>query len=245
MNVLRSLPVFKSGDPHDFSNYRPISLLPTFSKLLERVVYNQLYPYFDSNFFTPFQFGFRKGHNTVHCILNFLHNQFINADKKFHIGIFLDLKKAFDTVSHDILLAKLLHYGLSRSSMQWIENYLSNRSQIVSYNSVSSSAQFVNCGVPQGSILGPLLFLIYINDFSNCSNFDVNLFADDTTLQFSSNSLRSLEEDVNLELNHVMHWYNCNKLSLNASKSNIIKFYIEVYVLKVGKDNEIGLGSIQ
>ena len=185
LKVAKVIPLFKKGDPTRLTNYRPISLLPSLSKIFETVIYQQLYAYFEnSNLFFKGQYGFRKGHSTemaslelVDRILSFMDN----GDTP--IGIFLDLSKAFDTLNHNILLHKLKHYRLSKNSTGLIKNYRENRTQYVNFNNVNSDHQTISTGVPQGSILGPLLFLIYVNDLHNSSKlFQFILFADDTTL---------------------------------------------------------------
>ena len=216
------IPLFKSIDAHQLTNYRPISLLSSFSKVLERAVFNQIYPYFEKNFFSPFQFGFHSHFETVHCITNFLNNKFHNSNDKFHIALFLDLKKAFDTVSHKILLRKLHHYGFQDKELYWMSTYLLSRSQVLSFEGVTSSPQLISCGVPHGSILGPLLFLIFTNDLPKNTRFFSNLFADDTTFQWSSNSLDSLEKDVNEELHIVHQWFTDNELTLHPDKTKYI-----------------------
>ena len=143
----------------------------------------------------------------------------------FGCGIFIDLKKAFDTVNHKILLTKLEHYGIRGPILKWFESYLSNRSQFVYYNGVSSNILPMTCGVPQGSVLGPLLFLIYINDLPNISNkLTFFLFADDTNIYYESDNLKELEKTVNKELKLLSQWLNLNRLSLNVSKTNFVIF---------------------
>ena len=171
LKVAKVIPLFKKGDPTLLTNYRPISLLLSLSKIFEKVIYQQLYAYFEnSNLFFKGQYGFRKGHSTemaslelVDRILSFMDN----GDTP--IGIFLDLSKAFDTLNHNILLHKLKHYVLSKNSTGLIKNYLENRTQYVNFDNVDSDHQKISTGVPQGSILGPLLFLIYVNDRHNSS----------------------------------------------------------------------------
>ena len=172
------------------------------------------------------QYGFRKHHSTALALIH-LYDKLSSAidNKKFTIGMFIDLSKAFDTVNHEILLARLHHYGVRGTSLKWFESYLSDREQFVNYNGYSSSHKKVKCEVPQGSILGPLLFLIYINNLSSASKaLDFILFADDTNIFFSHSNLESLSLIVNSELNRLTDWFRANKLSVNIKKSNFMIF---------------------
>ena len=185
MKLARVIPVFKCNDQTQLSNYRPISVLPVFSKILERLIYNRMVHYLDSyNILCHQQFGFRKGYSTSMALIRLSDQLFTAIDnKKFTIGIFLDLSKAFDTVNHEILFTKLEHYGFRGIVLDWMKSYFINRKQFVQYNNHCSDLKEISCGIPQGSILGPLLFLLYINDICNVSQIlEVILFADDTNV---------------------------------------------------------------
>ena len=172
------------------------------------------------------QYGFRSKHSTSHALLDFIDKVSKAIDDSKHtLGIFLDLSKAFDTIDHDILLYKLSYYGIRGTSLQWFRSYLSNRSQYVSINGINSNSRNLSYGVPQGSILGPLLFLIYINDFTKSSEeLSFILFADDSNIFCSHSNLNYLVNKVNIELKSVANWLNVNKLSLNIAKTNFMLF---------------------
>ena len=172
------------------------------------------------------QFGFRKNNSTAHSLIEITEKIKESIDNgKFGCGIFIDLKKAFDTVNHKILLTKLEHYGIRGAPLKWFESYLTDRKQYVFYNGVSSDTQSITCGVPQGSVLGPLLFLLYINDLPNISDkLQFFLFADDTNIYFDSNNLKLLEKTVNDELKKLSLWLNLNRLALNVGKTNFVIF---------------------
>ena len=174
----------------------------------------------------PLQFGFRKQHSTNHTLINITENIRNALDSgQFACGIFVDLQKAFDTVDHEILLNKLNHYGIRGIPNSWFKSYLSCRSQYVSISGYDSTSTLIKYGVPQGSVLGPLLFLIYINDLHHAIKYSmVHHFADDTNLLIFDNSLKSLKKKINIDLKLLCHWLNANKISLNSSKTEYILF---------------------
>lgn len=227
MKIAKIIPVFKSGDAMTITNYRPISVLPLFSKILEKLMYNRLMSFIGQNkILYQYQFGFREGHNT-NMALSVLMDHILSALDKSELvcGIFLDLKKAFDTVDHEILCRKLFKYGIRGLAMKWIRDYLHARTQYVCYNYVDSQVLKVKCGVPQGSILGPLLFLLYINDIVNVSSSLVPvIYADDTNVFMKGKSIQEISVKMNNELKKIVQWVNSNKLSLNISKTNYMIF---------------------
>ena len=222
LKVARVTPIFKGGANDIPSNYRPISILSVISKLIEKLTYNRLIKYLDKKqILNCNQFGFRTAHSTTHAITAIHENILKNVDESKHtISIFLDLSKAFDSVNHNILLDKLEHYGIRGTALEFFRSYLGNRQQFTMVNGQVSELLTVICGVPQGSTLGPLLFLLYINDLASASNFFVALFADDTGLQLSHEDIGTLTRLCNAELVTINNWFLANRLTANFSKAS-------------------------
>ena len=231
LKIAKVCPFFKKGDDKLLDNYRPISLLTAISKLFEKAAFNQFYSYLcQKKLLHKNQYGFQKLHSTEHAALELIDHAINEIEKKSCAAtIFLDLSKAFDTIDHDILLKKLQYYGLSNTELKWFHSYLTGRQQYVEIGDTKSDLLNVTTGVPQGSILGPLLFIIYINDLPKCSKvFRFILYADDTSL-FSTLSISdpgsNASNILNRELNNVYEWLSINKLSLNVSKTKYILFH--------------------
>lgn len=221
------IPLFKKGPRDDIKNYRPISVLPLFDKIFEQVMHKRLSKFLDKNeYLDKNQHGFQKGKSTSSAVLQLsrMIEKSLKA-KEYGCAIFLDLAKAFDTVNHPILLQKLQRSGVRGPILKWFHSYLSNRLQTVTINQTKSDPKHISHGVPQGSVLGPLLFLIYINDISLNTTLSSILFADDTCLFLSDKDPLRLQTTLNLELDKISNWLVCNKLTLNVSKSNFILFY--------------------
>ena len=188
-------------------------MLSIFNRIFEKLVYKRLKSFLEVNdVFYKSQYGFREKHSTQHAILDIVNKIQGNMDKgMYSCGIFVDLKKAFDTVNHTLLLEKLYHYGVRGVVNDWFSSYLDGRPQVTQIGEYTSEKEINPCGVPQGSVLGPLLFLVYINDIQNSSDIlDLFLFADDTTLLYSDKSLHTLEKVVNSELKKVCEWLTVN-----------------------------------
>ena len=223
MKIAKVVPIFKKGDSQLLTNYRPISLLTCFSKILEKIIYVRTITFLNKTcVFSNYQFGFREKHTTTHAILHLIDKLASALDSRLHtIGTFLDFSKAFDTVDHEILLSKLCHYGVRGVALDWFRSYLTDRKQYVSLNGIDSCPPKVTCGVPQGSILGPLLFILYINDFQRSSSVLSFIFsADDSSVFLSHKCPQILLNTVNEEFRKVMKWINANiKVILESSEN--------------------------
>ena len=224
------IPLFKKGEPSLLVNYRPISLLPTISKIFERIIHNQMYDYFnDNNLLAEQQYGFRKLHSIEFAavkLADYISKQMESG--KIPCSLYIDLSKAFDTLCYDILLHKLRYYGFSGTELKLLDCYLRNREQYVKYNNYQSELIDISTGVPQGSILGPLLFSICINDLITVSDkLNFIMYADDTTIYFNLEDFdpTCIEADITNELEKVNIWLKLNKLSLNTQKTKLMVFH--------------------
>ena len=244
LKIANVVPLYKAEDSMMFNNYRPVSVLCVLSKIFEKIMFTRVQVFLNElQILYKYQFGFRKGHSTymAHIVLM---DKLIHAmeNGEYVIGIYLDFSKAFDTVNHAILLDKLHHYGIRGVAHSWFKNYLTNRHQFVTYNGAKSKLKVINCGVPQGSILGPLLFLIYINDLvSVCKSTMPIMFADDTSLFASGTDIHVIEDTINKELSNISTWLKVNRLSLNVKKTHFMMFTNKRYSIakiEIKIDNE-------
>ena len=227
LKIGKITPVFKKGDSQIFDNYRPISILPIFGKIFEKILYSRLYSFFVSqSVIYDKQFGFRSNHSTAHAINYSINKILKNMEEKNHvIGIFIDLSKAFDTIDHEKLLVKLEHYGIRGPCLDLMKNYLFNRTQYTEFQNTHSDHCQIEYGVPQGSVLGPLLFLVYINDITNASKLgEFVLFADDTNIFVVGRTEDEVYKNANLALEALYDYMTHNLLHINLNKSVYMHF---------------------
>ena len=227
MKLAKVIPIYKAKSKESLNNYRPISLLSNISKILEKVMHKRLCSFMNKHhLLCESQYGFRSKHSTVDAITEFVTKILPSLDKReICLSAYLDLSKAFDTINHDVMLKKLHYYGIRGNALAWFNSYLSHRRQYVCYKGVSSEVQEADYGVPQGSVLGPLLFIIYANDIPHSITHGTTImFADDTTVLVKGTDMQSAYDHMNVALNGLSDWYKANQLSANPTKTKYIHF---------------------
>ena len=234
LKTAKVIPIHKTGEKSLMKNYRPISILPVVSKIIENVMHTQLTDYFTMNkLFTSQQYGYRENRSTELAALELMDRNLDNMDRNLTpVNVYIDLSKAFDCLDHNILLSKLKFYGLNDNAIKLLKNYLSDRNQYVQLGNTKSQLHGISRGIPQGSVMGPLLFNIVINDLNAATKkFDLIMYADDTTLISTletfgnTNRPTEIENNISDEISKITTWLHSNKLKLNASKSKFMIFF--------------------
>lgn len=239
LKIAKIVPIYKRDDPMEVGNYRPVSLLPSVSKIYEKVVYLRLATFLESNgLLDNIQHGFRRQKSTITAIVSFIELIIESIDKgEDVVGVFMDLSKAFDSVNHELLLSKLQEKGVKNNSLNWFKSYLTNRKQFVQINHITKSNCEIKCnsnlnqiklGVPQGSILGPLLFLCYLGSIKDCMHFSPTtslcLYADDSNLKISGKTEEEIETVASIELANLEEFFDSHNLTLNSDKTKCVSF---------------------
>ena len=246
--MARVIPIYKSENRSKCENYRQISILPIISKIFEREVFNQVYRCLNENsLISKFQSRFRPKYGTVSALIQMRDQWLTDMDNgKLYGVVFLDICKAFDSINHEILLRKLKdQFGIHSTELKWFESYLTNRKQVCSVNGQTSSSKKIVCGILQGSILGPLLFLLYINDMTDClEKTTPYLYADDTEISSSSYNFDTLIENLNYDLNNIRKWLSKNKLKHHPPKSKVMFIGSSRNLNKKVRDNCVLLNNV-
>ena len=233
MKLAKVIPIFKAKSKESFNNYRPISLLSNISKVLEKVVHKRLYSFLTRcDILCDKQYGFRPNRSTLDAVTDLTCDVLSSLDRNdMCLSVYLDLSKAFDTINHKILLNKLEYYGIRGRTLEWFRSYLDRRMKYVCYNGLNSEIKPVEYGVPQGSVLGPLLFILYANDIPQCMSYcRTILCADDTTVYQVGKDPNTMYRQVNFDLKTLTDWFKANQLSVNPSKTKSILFKRSGYV---------------
>ena len=220
------IPLFKGGNRNEVGNHRPVSLLPLPSKIIEKIVHNRLSSHLETrNLLDECQGGFRKNHSTIDTTSKLTVDIYLGINnREVTLACFIDMAKAFDTVNHKILVNKLLKLGIGKNVLKWITNYLTNRNQCTTANGITSTYTDISCGVPQGSILGPLFFIIYVNDIVNILNHCKHLLYADDTVLYISGELTHTTALLQQDLNRFKIWCDRNQLTMNIKKTKYVTF---------------------
>ena len=242
LKIAKVLPIHKKGVHTNMNNFRPISILSHLNKIFETIISNQIKNFLKKHgILYKYQYGFRENHSTDHALIEIVDSiKFTIDDDKLAGGIFVDLTKAFDTVNHSILLEKLNVMGIRGIPHKLMESYLTNRFQYVQIGYSKSSLLPIDCGVPQGSVLGPLLFILYINDLANCCiHGKIRIFADDTAIYFECSNINELISTGRVIMIDLDRWFNANLLTLNTEKSFFCIFRKQRKSLIIPEKNRI------